>query len=937
MKEKHFSSKYLILIIIIFTYLFIFSTTSLTSLPGDFCGPMGDPTPDGKVDFNDLMVFATAYGSQKGDLNWNGLCDICGYLGDPNPDDKVNFDDLMVFATNYGKEIETIIPEPTEAISQEIDLSIGGIVEVIDPENIIYGVKLIIPPIPSEKRGGKSTATMTISYIDNPYSLELPDNRGFLLPPVVINSDVTLDVKCTLEIPYTEADLNNMGLSSNENIIIYHYNYTSSSWEEVTVNKRSYKDKTDLDYIAEEKLIKIFYPPFGLDWMPEQMLEDSIYVCSYAEVPPSIDPGFPQPGDLLYRKSNVGGIDGWIPGHVGIYVGEKYGDHDDDLSTPDKAYNVIEALHKDSNGTTVNKVMANYYSPISEFAGKFNTTYMGARQPDSDFGALDSEERMKVLNYLDENDVVGKPYAWYETKQFLLGLARGKYVKGMFGDYNCVGLTEAAYEYAGINLVSDEDEGNNASDISVRAAFWPIEQYKETDPAEGYSVSGKVTDSQGIGILEVTINFELVSFNNYHDSFKLTTDSNGDWSSGKLGREWNVTPQKDGYTFEPSTIKVKEHANDINFTSTLVTPETYTITASAGPNGSIDPSGDVSINQGLDITFTITPDTGFQINDVLVDGSSEGAVSLHTFTNVTEDHSISATFISEAIGSVHNLTKNTYYDTIQAALNDADSGNTIEVADGTYTENIWIIKDYLTLKSKNGAEKTTIEAADGNNDTLLIKADYTYINGFTIEGAGTAGYYKDRRGGIRIVNSYSTISNNIISNNSQGIFMSSTNNNIISNNIISNNSIRGILLEAADYNTFSNNIIDSNVGAGIYVSAYYGLTGIYYSYSNTIINNTISNNGGGINISGGSGNLAYLNNVIDNNTNGSSSSLVTNPWNSPEEITYSYNGNTYTNYLGNYWGNYAGSDSNGDGIGDTPYIINEEQDNYPLMEPFENY
>jgi hypothetical protein len=64
---------------------------------------MGDPTPDGKVDFNDLMVFATAYGSEVGDPNWNDICDICGYLGDPNPDGQINFDDLMLFATNYGK------------------------------------------------------------------------------------------------------------------------------------------------------------------------------------------------------------------------------------------------------------------------------------------------------------------------------------------------------------------------------------------------------------------------------------------------------------------------------------------------------------------------------------------------------------------------------------------------------------------------------------------------------------------------------------------------------------------------------------------------------------------------------------------------------------------------------------------------------------------
>jgi hypothetical protein len=60
-------------------------------------------------------------------------------------------------------------------------------------------------------------------------------------------------------------------------------------------------------------------------------------------------------------------------------------------------------------------------------------------------------------------------------------------------------------------------------------------------------------------------------------------------------------------------------------------------------------------------------------------------------------------------------------------------------------------------------------------------------------------------------------------------------------------------------------------------------------------------------------------------------------WSSPEPITYTYNGKIFTNYLGNYWSDYTGSDADGDGIGDTPYNINSDKDNYPLMEPFENY
>lgn len=70
----------------------------------------------------------------------------------------------------------------------------------------------------------------------------------------------------------------------------------------------------------------------------------------------------------------------------------------------------------------------------------------------------------------------------------------------------------------------------------------------------------------------------------------------------------------------------------------------YTITASASAGGSISPSGSVSVLSGQSQTFTITPDTGYQVSDVLADGSSVGAVTTYTFPNVTENHTISATF-----------------------------------------------------------------------------------------------------------------------------------------------------------------------------------------------------------------------------------------------------------------------------------------------------
>jgi hypothetical protein len=71
---------------------------------------------------------------------------------------------------------------------------------------------------------------------------------------------------------------------------------------------------------------------------------------------------------------------------------------------------------------------------------------------------------------------------------------------------------------------------------------------------------------------------------------------------------------------------------------------THVLTASAGANGSISPAGTVVANAGSSRTFTISPATGYQVADVLVDGVSQGPVTSHTFTNISAAHTITATF-----------------------------------------------------------------------------------------------------------------------------------------------------------------------------------------------------------------------------------------------------------------------------------------------------
>ena len=191
--------------------------------------------------------------------------------------------------------------------------------------------------------------------------------------------------------------------------------------------------------------------------------------------------------------------------------------------------------------------------------------------------------------------------------------------------------------------------------------------------------------------------------------------------------------------------------------------------------------------------------------------------------------------------------------------------------------------------------------------------------------------------GIRL----SGCNDNIISNNnansnkdpgycggdSSGIKLSDSSNNIITNNNALNNWVGIRLSSYCSNNIISNNTVNSNTWEG-------GICLYLDSSNNTIINNNVRSNRNGIRLASDN-NLIYLNNFVDNGYRVYGE--VKNTWNSPSKITYTYNGSTYTNYLGNYWDDYKGLDENSDGIGDTPCSIESDWDYHPLVEPFENY
>ena len=104
----------------------------------------------------------------------------------------------------------------------------------------------------------------------------------------------------------------------------------------------------------------------------------------------------------------------------------------------------------------------------------------------------------------------------------------------------------------------------------------------------------------------------------------------------------------------------------------------YTIKATAGAGGSISPSGNVSVREGRDQTFTITPDKGYAVANVKIDGKSIGAAKSYTFENVSRTHTIEVIFMK--------------------ANGNPQTGVFVDVATGSYYEDAvdWAVENGIT-------------------------------------------------------------------------------------------------------------------------------------------------------------------------------------------------------------------------------------------------
>jgi hypothetical protein len=164
------------------------------------------------------------------------------------------------------------------------------------------------------------------------------------------------------------------------------------------------------------------------------------------------------------------------------------------------------------------------------------------------------------------------------------------------------------------------------------------------------------------------------------------------------------------------------------------TVPTYTITPSAGSNGSISPNTVQTVNDGTTPSFTITANAGYQIADVLVDGNSIKAslspAGVYTFAAVHANHTIAASF---AI--------NTYTITPSSGLNGSISPNTVQTVDDGATPSFTItanaeyhIADVLV---DGNSVKASLSPA-GVYTFPAVHANHTIVASFAIDSTGTA-------------------------------------------------------------------------------------------------------------------------------------------------------------------------------------------------------
>jgi hypothetical protein len=319
--------------------------------------------------------------------------------------------------------------------------------------------------------------------------------------------------------------------------------------------------------------------------------------------------------------------------------------------------------------------------------------------------------------------------------------AKGYKVKDVKVDNSSVGLVDkytftdvtsnhtisAEYSQITYNLRSSAGQGGTISPAGIVTITDGNDQSYAITPDKGYQIEDVLVDNVSVGIVStysftdigdnhtITAVFHRVTF-----TIKGVSGTGGSLSpSGNIkvnyGSDLHFTISPD-YGFklleifldglqaegDSGDFTLENITSDHNLSVLFSRVRTYSIYAAAGRNGSITPIGNSNVFAGSDQTYIITPSFGYRILNVIVDTASLGPIPEYTFTNVSNDHALSAVFASDIKADVY---PNPFFDEFKV--------NIRSPFEGDYEISI------VTLTYKTVFEQSNIPA----NTTISLKPD----------------------------------------------------------------------------------------------------------------------------------------------------------------------------------------------------------------------